>query len=66
MGALVAGEMSVGDIEAEAKAAGLLGPGQPISQCKPIRAARSALGVVIRREGYGPGARFLWRLPSGP
>ena len=30
---------------------------------KAIRAAREALGVEIKRNGFGPGSRSLWSLP---
>jgi putative DNA primase/helicase len=61
--ALAAGRMLVNDIEAEARAAGLLKAEQPISQNKGIRNAREALGVAVRREGFGAGARWFWELP---
>jgi hypothetical protein len=31
---------------------------------KAIRSAREALGVRIERNGFGPGSRSLWSLPS--
>jgi hypothetical protein len=27
--------------------------------------ARQAIGAITRREGFGPGSRFLWALPEG-
>jgi AAA domain len=57
--------MQVADIEREARSAGLLGPDQPISQCRPLREARIALGISVRREGFGPGARWLWGMDRG-
>src|SRR6478609_246002 len=30
---------------------------------KAIRSAREALGVKIKRNGFGPGSRSLWSLP---
>jgi putative DNA primase/helicase len=57
--ALGAGPRSVRDLEAEARDAGLLPVGQPISQCKPIRAARDALGVkVYQLKGQKAGGWF--------
>ena len=64
LSALLEGDvaMQVADIEREARLAGLLRAGQPISQCKPLRDARIALKVKVTREGFGPGARWLWRI----
>jgi hypothetical protein len=30
-----------------------------------IRLAREALGVMIERDGFGPGSKSLWSLPGG-
>ena len=62
---LAHGPLAAADIEREAIAAGLLVEGQPISQCKPLRSARDALGIKPYREG-GTGAtgRWLWALPA--
>ena len=32
---------------------------------KAIRSAREALGVKIKRNGFGPGSKSLWSLPMG-
>ena len=56
----------VSDLEAEARAAGLLGERQRLSYNKAIRAAADILGVVRRREGFGPGAVYRWSLPDTP
>jgi hypothetical protein len=47
--------MTVAYIEAEARSARVLGESQPISQSKPFRAAREALGIVPERTGFGRG-----------
>ena len=60
------GEVLVDDIESEARAAGLLGAGQRIGHNKTFRKARGSLGVIFRREGFGPGAKYYLRLPSSP
>jgi putative DNA primase/helicase len=61
---LADGPMAVADIEAEARAAGLLGATQPISQCKPIRSARDALGInVYQRKGQKAGG-WCWAMPG--
>ena len=31
---------------------------------RTVRRARAALGVVVDREGFGPGSRVLWSLPK--
>src|SRR5262249_30076527 len=63
---LRSGEISIEDVEAEARAAGLLGAGQRIGHNKTLRRARENLGVIARREGFGPGARYYLRLPGSP
>ena len=60
------GEALVDDIESEARAAGLLGATQRIGHNKALRNARESLGVISRREGFGPGARYYLRLPGTP
>lgn len=57
---LAAGPAEVLEIERQAREAGLLGEKQPISQCKPIRAARNALGI----KPYQEGRQWLWALPG--
>jgi hypothetical protein len=64
--ALAHGPMSVGDLEAEARTAGLLGERQRLSYNKAIRAAAGSLGVVRKREGFGRGAAYHWALPDAP
>jgi hypothetical protein len=63
---LANGPIKVGDIEAEARAAGLLGDDKTISQSKPFRTARRVLGVVIDRIGFGRGAKYYWSLSKPP
>jgi putative DNA primase/helicase len=63
-GLLACGEVPVDDIEAEARAAGLLGAGQRIGHNKALRRGRERLGVISRREGFGPGAKYYLRLPA--
>jgi hypothetical protein len=33
---------------------------------KVIRSAREALGVIIQRDGFGPGSKSIWSLPDDP
>jgi putative DNA primase/helicase len=63
---LSGGEALTEDVECEARAAGLLGAVQRIGHNKTLRKARERLGVISRREGFGPGARYYLRLPSSP
>jgi hypothetical protein len=57
---LAAGRMSVHDIEAEARAACLLGPTKELKNSKPFRRACEELQVNHIREGFGPGAKWFW------
>ena len=52
--------LPVPQIEAEARAAGLLPARQPISQCRPLRDARVALRLKVIREGFGQNGRWIW------
>jgi len=63
---LAAGRVRVKDVEAEARAACLLGDEQPISKSKPFRDAREQLGVVPIRDGFGRGAVYFLSLPEHP
>jgi putative DNA primase/helicase len=56
--------LKVADIEAEARAAGLLGTNQPLSQCRPLRDARAALDLTVTRAGFGPGGSWVWAKPD--
>jgi hypothetical protein len=61
--ALAGSRMAVHDIEAEARAAGMLGPAKEIKNSKPFRTACERLGIIHEREGFGPGAQCYWKLP---
>jgi hypothetical protein len=63
---LAAGPMTVADVEAEAVTAGLHQEGRPLKDNKPMRAARDALGIEPRREGFGKGARYSWAFRAAP
>ena len=60
---LANGRMAVQDIEAEARAAGCLGAAKEIKNSKPFRTACDRLGITHEREGFGPGAKYYWKLP---
>jgi putative DNA primase/helicase len=51
-------------IEQEARAIGLLGANQPLSQCRALRDARMALGLVAMREGFGKDGAWVWVWPE--
>jgi hypothetical protein len=44
----------------------LLGERQRIDNAKSFQLAKTALGVVIEREGFGPGSKVFWRLLGSP
>jgi hypothetical protein len=54
----------VREIEQEARAIGLLGADQPLSQCRALRDARMALRLVAMREGFGQGGAWVWVKPE--
>jgi putative DNA primase/helicase len=61
---LAAGPVAVPNLEVEARAAGLLNEGQRISQSKPFRSARKALGIdPYQAKGVKAGGWF-WALPE--
>jgi hypothetical protein len=59
---LANGPVPVATVEAEAQAARLLAEAQSISQSKPFRSARNALGVITEKAGVSGG--WVWTLPS--
>jgi hypothetical protein len=58
------GQRLVRDIEASARAEGLLGERQRIDNAKAFRQAKQVLQLVVEREGFGPGSKVYWRLPD--
>jgi putative DNA primase/helicase len=64
---LAAGALPVLEIEQEARAAGLLGAENSISQNKAFRSARTLLGVTPQRiGGTGATGKWVWELPPPP
>jgi hypothetical protein len=57
-------QLKVREIEQAARARGLLGPNQPLSQCRALRDARLALGLAVIREGFGRGGGWAWARPE--
>jgi putative DNA primase/helicase len=58
--------LPVRDIEVEARAFGLLKPNQLISQCRPLRDARMALGLQAVRTGFAKDGTWCWAKPGAP
>jgi putative DNA primase/helicase len=54
----------VRDIEAQARAFGLLKPNQLISQCRPLRDARIATGLQAVRAGFAKDGAWSWAKPG--
>jgi hypothetical protein len=63
--ALAVDALAVPKLEVMARAAGLLGERQRISNAKPFRKAKSALDIQSVRDGFGAGGGWLWKLPRG-
>src|SRR6478672_1611128 len=60
--ALANGPVAVKDLEEKARAAGLLRPDQPISQCKPFRTIADKIGVQrLQKE-----RRWFWTMADQP
>jgi len=64
--ALAGGERTVVALQEKARAAGLLGEHQSITDSKVFRSAKAALGVRSHRVGFGRGAIWSWVLPARP
>src|SRR3984893_14049341 len=62
-GVLAGGPAAVTEIEARARAAGLLGDRQDISHAKRFQHARAALGIRSTRQGFGRDGEWAWALP---
>lgn len=62
---LASGPMEVLDIEFEARAAAMLSESRRLNESKPFRTAARELGIVRKRQGFGPGASVRWSLPVG-
>jgi len=51
------------ELQRRARQHGLLRLGEAITRNSPLNDARKQLGVIVRRRGFGPGARYEWLLP---
>ena len=62
---LADGPVAVSDLEARARASGLLDHNRRIGQAKGFRKAKKHLGVQSVRSGFGAKGGWAWRLPDG-
>jgi hypothetical protein len=63
---LAGGAVTVASLEVRARAAGLLGERQKITDAKRFKAAKKKLGINSRRDGFGRGGEWFWSLPTQP
>jgi hypothetical protein len=62
--ALAAGSaLAVGELEAKARAAGLLRERQRIQHAKAFKKAKKELGIQSIRNGFGSGGKWAWFMP---
>lgn len=61
---LADGPMAVADIEAEARAARMLGPSTPINKDKPFRAAKEELCIKSYQPKGQKGSGWVWEIPN--
>jgi hypothetical protein len=61
--ALAAGALAVGELEAKARAAGLLGERQQIRHAKAFKKGKKALGIQSIRNGFGSAGKWKWLMP---
>ena len=62
-GALARQARPVAEIDANARAAGLLNQRQSITRARPFRRAKGLLRIKSLRVGFGARSRWLWELP---
>jgi hypothetical protein len=64
--ALADGPVAVAELEVKARAAGLLGERQKITNSKQFKATKKNLGVRSKRTGFGRSGEWFWALPTPP
>jgi hypothetical protein len=64
--ALDRGPVTVTDLESRARAAGLLGEMQRVTDAKVFKRAKKEVGITSRRDGFGRGGEWFWTLPTVP
>src|SRR5262249_10919782 len=60
------GPVLVSEIEASARAAGLLGSAQPITDAKLFKRAKKSLGIRSVHNGFGSAGKWFWLLETQP
>jgi putative DNA primase/helicase len=58
-----ASELAIGQVEQEARAAGLIKDKQALNQCRVLRDARMAMGLALMRDARDSGA-WVWAKPN--
>jgi hypothetical protein len=58
--------VTVADLEVRARAAGLLGEHQRITDAKHFKRAKAKLNIKSRRHGFGRDGAWFWLLPAQP
>jgi hypothetical protein len=66
LGALSDGPVLVTELEAAARAVGLLREGRRIADTRVFKEAKKALGLQSRRDGFGRDGMWYWSLPIQP
>jgi hypothetical protein len=61
---LAGGPTAVSELETKARAAGLLGELQRISDAKRFKREKRTLGIRSVRDGFGASGEWLWQLPA--
>src|SRR5262245_30721715 len=61
--ALAGKALGVPQLDIMARAAGLLGERQRVTDAKAFRRAKNSLGIRSVREGFGAGGGWVWELP---
>jgi hypothetical protein len=61
--ALAVDELGVPELEARARATGLLGERQSITHIKVFKRAKKSLGIRSLRAGFGARSQWRWQLP---
>src|SRR6476661_6379053 len=64
--ALSVDALGVPELEARARAAGLLGQRQSITHAKVFKKAKKSLGIRSVRNGFGDAGEWLWQLERQP
>src|SRR5258708_6000241 len=63
-GAFVCGRITVSQLTIKARAAGLMGDGQSVTNSKLFKRAKRALGIRSIRDGFGGKGEWFWVLPD--